>query len=713
MTVAPVTAAGEAAAVPDVSPESAGTAEAGDQGRVARRRFAISASAGAAVVSFPYLWVLWDLWTGAVSGLRKVAPDNFYELQARSMFSGHLDVPANSLGIEGFLHDGRTYTYFGIWPSLIRMPILAVTHAYDGALTAPSLLVAWVLTGLFTALLVWRIRILIRGEAVLRWGEAVSYGALTAAVLGGSVLVFIAAYPSTYDEDFGWSVALVLGALFFLLGMMERPSWKAAVGSGFFVLAASLNRAPTGYACVIAALLVAGWFALGRGGQEERRWAWWLAAAGIVALVANCAVTYAKFGLPFGLPMADQVWAHINAHRRAFLSANGGKAFSIGFIPSTLWAYLNPTAIRISSLFPFIAAPATPAHAVDHVVLDQTYATTSVTASSPLLFLLGSWGLVTAFRPKSVGNVRLTRLVVIGAAVATGGVLVWGYIAYRYVSDFMPLLIIASAIGLVDIWRRLDNRSARLRGWVLVVVCVLSLYGIAANVAITAAPSTWFSKTQLSNFVAAQQSLTPVALHASVVNGDTLPYYAPAGTLFIAGRCNALYRSTGDSYAHSPGQQIMHAVWAPVEQGTAMIHTITMQFNSDHWTGPDVPLLTYDQATLVLQPAPDNKAILRVLHPSPNPVPWPSSVGFPFPQVRHGVYTITVTTDPYLKSIKVDWYGSTMINRYLAGNGPAVVKATPSSPGRPAPDIVVTDTPMPPPNMSLCKFLLAGHPPSS
>jgi hypothetical protein len=670
-----------------------------------KRRFTIAVCIGTAFVSLPYLWVLWDLWTGTATGLRSVQPDNFYELQARGMFAGHLWVSKDSLGIEGFLHGGHTYTYFGIWPSIIRMPILAVTHTLDGILTAPSLLVAWLLTAVFTALLIWRVRILMRGDDICGRAEAAAYGMLMAAILAGSVLVYIAANPSTYDEDFAWSVALVVGALFTLLGMMERPTVKGVVASGLLILAANLNRSPTGYACVIAALLVAGWFAMGKGGKDRRRWAWWMAAAGIIPLLANCAVTYAKFGLPFGLPMAEQVWAHINAHRRYFLAANGGKAFSFSFIPSTLWAYVNPSAIRFSSLFPFIAAPATPAHAVNKVVLDQTYATTSITAASPLLFLLSCWGLVTAFRPKGVGNERLTRLVVIGAAIATGGILVWGYIAYRYVADLMPLLIIASAIGLVDIWRRLQGRSIGVRGWTLAAVCAVGLYGIAANMAITSTPSTWFSKTQVSNFVAAQQSWTPVALHATAVSGSVLPYYAPAGTLFVAGHCDALYRSTGDSYAHSPGQQAMHAVWAPVEQGTRIIHTINMQFNIDHWTGPSVPVLTYDDATLFLRPAPGNKAFLQVMHPSPNNVPWPSSVGFPFPQQKHGIYTISVATDPYLKSIRVDWYGSTMLNRYLAGNGPAVVATTPNVRSGSSPQIAISEVSTARPDMSLCKFL--------
>ncbi len=673
-----------------------------------KHRFITAVLIGIAAVSIPYLWVLWDLWTAKINPIRSVAPDNFYELQARGMFAGHFYVPTGSLGIEGFLHAGRTFTYFGIWPSIIRMPILVFTHTYDGALTAPSLLIAWLLTGVFTALLIWRIRILVRGSVVMGRAEAASYGVLTATILGGSVLIYIAANPSTYDEDFAWSVALVVGALFTLLGMMERPTAKGAVATGLLILAANLNRSPTGYACVIAALLVAGWFAIGKGGRDQRKWALWMALAGIIPLLANCAVTYAKFGLPFGLPMADQEWAHINAHRRAFLAANGGKAFSFGFIPSTFWAYVNPTAIRISSLFPFIGAPATPAHAVDAVVLDQTYATTSITAATPLLFLLSCWGLITAFRPKGIGNVRLTRLILIGAAIATGGVLVWGYIAYRYVADLMPLLIVASIIGLIDIWRRLALKSTRARGWVLGIVTVLALFGIAANGAITATPSTWFSKIQVAGFVGQQQTLTPGALSRTVIRGDVLPYYAPAGTLFVAGHCEALYRSTGDSFANSPGQQIQHSTWVPVEQAGYMIHTINMQFNVTGWKGPDVPLFTYGGATLLLRPAPGNKALIQVIHASPTPLAWPSSIGFPFPQVLHGIYTITVITDPYLKSILVNWYGSTMINRYLAGNGPALVTATPIVTTAPLPDIQVSETPMPPPRMSICRALPQG-----
>ena len=74
--------------------------------------------------------------------------------------SGHLYVPAGSLGLEGFLYKGHTYTYFGLFPSMLRIPIFLFTHSLDGKLTGCSLLLAWLLTGTFTSMLIWRTRVM-------------------------------------------------------------------------------------------------------------------------------------------------------------------------------------------------------------------------------------------------------------------------------------------------------------------------------------------------------------------------------------------------------------------------------------------------------------------------------------------------------------------------------------------------------------------------
>ena len=117
-----------------------------------RRRFTIAATVAIVLTAVPFVWILWSLW-GPTDPLRPSNyQDNFYDLQARAMFHGHLWLANGSLGIEAFLHGGHTYTYFGLFPSIIRMPILAVTSSLDGRLTAPYMLLAWLVTGLFTAL---------------------------------------------------------------------------------------------------------------------------------------------------------------------------------------------------------------------------------------------------------------------------------------------------------------------------------------------------------------------------------------------------------------------------------------------------------------------------------------------------------------------------------------------------------------------------------
>ena len=87
---------------------------------------------------------------------------NFYEIQARALMDGHLDVPRGALSIEAFQVGGRDYMYFPPLPAILRMPILAFTDSLDGRLTALSMLLAWLLTVTFTALLLWRVRGLVR-----------------------------------------------------------------------------------------------------------------------------------------------------------------------------------------------------------------------------------------------------------------------------------------------------------------------------------------------------------------------------------------------------------------------------------------------------------------------------------------------------------------------------------------------------------------------
>ncbi len=116
---------------------TAGSAEGQALLDAGRRRFTWASLVAIALMAVPFIWILWSLW-GPANPLRNTAyEDNFYELQARAMFHGHLRLANGAIGIEGFVHDGRTYTYFGLFPSIIRMPIMLLTSVWDSKLTAP------------------------------------------------------------------------------------------------------------------------------------------------------------------------------------------------------------------------------------------------------------------------------------------------------------------------------------------------------------------------------------------------------------------------------------------------------------------------------------------------------------------------------------------------------------------------------------------------
>ena len=503
------------------------------------RRFAAASLAGVGVVLIPYLWVLFALWeppslfrttNGGYGG-------NFYDVQARAILHGHLYLPNGAIGAEAFVHNGHQYTYFGLFPSLLRVPVLLVTHSLDGRLSALSILIAWLLTGLFTSLLVWRVRIFMRGPAILGRAEAASIGVLMAIIMGGSVLVVLAADPYVYSEDLAWSVAVTTGSFFALLGVLERPSAGRVVASGVLVLAANLTRGSTGLACVIGALLVAAWFALGREGPNRR---WWLPmlAVGLVPLVIGCAINYAKFGLLFGFKISDQIASF-------YLPRGNVKDFSIDYLPTTLHAYMQPGGLQLGDVFPYITMPPE-VQSSTSIVTDPT---ASLPASMPLLFLLGVWGTICAFRPRPPGKLSALRPLLVAAAVSVGAILIFGWIGDHYLADFLPFLILAGAVGFVDLWRRLNRRRRRTQVVVIAVFCILGLFSIAANFGIALSPSETWSSVQARNYVEFQDSISDVTGHplgAIVIQARRRPVaWAPRGQLYIVGDCSALYISNG------------------------------------------------------------------------------------------------------------------------------------------------------------------------
>lgn len=511
---------------------------------------------GALVGLVPYLGALWD-W--GLHPLRRMSVAgtnaNFYDLQARALFHGHLDVAPGSLGIEAFVVDGRHYMYFGPFPALLRMPLLAVTDRFDGRLTAPSMLVGWCVLAVGLIALMRIVRRVVAPDLEIGRGAQVGVAALMANVLGGSSLVFLASQPWVYHEVYVWSAAGSVVTLTALIHLGVAPTRRAllvAVGAG---VATMLTRAPAGWALAAATIATGAWLVVrtSRSDTADRRTGVAVTVGGAATIVIGAGVNWAKFRHPYLFPIQDQVWSQLSAHRQMVLAFNHGRLDGPRFVWSTSIAYFRPDGVQFTTVFPFVWPPAHPPGAVGGVRLDESFRTGSVPALMPLLFFAMLWAAVVVFGRRRRGGLvapAALRLPLLGAVLATGGVMAFGYIAPRYLADFIPALALGSFVGWADIARRLDRSSGTRARVVVGLVVGLAVYGIVANsaLALVNARQNWRGD-RLESLVSAQErigALTGHPLGGHVHEVDELPPDGASDDYYIVGDCHAVYLATGE-----------------------------------------------------------------------------------------------------------------------------------------------------------------------
>jgi hypothetical protein len=515
-------------------------------------RTTAACAVGATVGLVPFLLVLWDFGLRPLRGMTASGVNaNFFELQARALFHGHLDVPPGSLGIEAFVVDGRHYMYFGPFPALLRMPILLLTDRLDGRLTAVSMLVGWFVLAAALTVLVRRVRVLLRGDAPVGRFEAIGLGAVVATVTGGSTVVFLASQPWVYHEVYIWSTALTVAAVASLIAAWEDPRGRRVTLTGALAVAVMLTRSTAGWAIALAVVATGLWFLAGRRRQGAvwRRAGWGLVMAGAATMLAGSLVNWAKFRHPYLFPIEDQVWTQLSAHRRFVVADNGGALNGLQFVPTTLAAYLRPDGVRFVSVFPFITQPADPPSAFGGVLFDEAWRTGSIPALMPLLFVLTVWGAIAAVRRRAAAA---TRIPLLGCALMTGGVLAFGYVAQRYTSEFLPLLALGATIGFVDLASRLRSVTAHIRHAAVTAVCLLAAFGIVAHVSIGVVNARrYWRGDRLADLVGLQATVgdaigRPLRDRVHVV--DALPAHSEADDLAVLGDCDAIFVGTGETY---------------------------------------------------------------------------------------------------------------------------------------------------------------------
>ena len=173
-----------------------------------------------------------------------------------------------------------------------------------------------------------------------------------------------------------------------------------------------------------------------------------------------------------------------------------GQLLRIALSPQRPAGLLRTGRLKLTSAFPFITFPTNRAHGVGGITLWGSDWIASVTTAMPLLFVLALWGTITTVRPRGGTSSARIRIVLATAAAAGVTVMVYGWVANRFIGDLLPVLIVASAVGMVDLWRRLSTLRPALRRW-MVAITALGLFGIAANVGVAVSYQTVWSSQQV------------------------------------------------------------------------------------------------------------------------------------------------------------------------------------------------------------------------
>jgi len=490
----------------------------------------------------------------------------FYETQARSLRHLRFDVPRGSLGIEAFEIGGKSYMYFGPWPSLIRMPLMALFPGMSGQWVNPSMLLALLIALVSTSRIAWKIRNIVNGASPVSRIEQWGVGVFTFSIAGGSVFLFLTSQAWVYHEAEIWGAAGALIAFDAIFSFILQPRGYRLVLASVFATIAVLSRPSVGFGPLFtigiigfASLLplTRRFFGLEKvfNSTNPLRWLIRTTTAAVVPAAIYVFVNHAKFGTWLVFPSDKQVFSRVSVYRRSMLADNGNSLFGFKFFTTAFVQYIRPDAISFSRLVPFIDFPST-AHIFGGVHFDTIEPTSSVTSSMPLFACLALVGLFAAFWPGKGSPSRLapTRLLLLGAFVGAYTVVPYSYIGQRYMSDFMPVLLIAGLVGLFVGLRWVGARVAR-RRLLLVSISTLAVISLFVNASLSwnyhnaspLVPEGWVSSYVDIRY--AFHDIFPGGKQPYVVRGETLPFPPLAkGTLYVVGDCEGVYYSQGNTW---------------------------------------------------------------------------------------------------------------------------------------------------------------------
>lgn len=465
--------------------------------------------------------------------------------------------------------------YFGPLLGVAHLPFMAVAPSLSGKIAGYSMTIAFVIALVAVSQLDWRLRPLAGRAGEVTWGERFFVAGAIIGTSAGSILLYLGSDTTVYQETELWAVALALLAVVVGLDLLRQPSRKGAVWMVSLCFSVCMIRLVVGVGVLALALLIAVAHVLsqhraslhsslqrvlmtaGLQMEDPSQTSGGLLVAGVgVTLLLYAIVNEAKFHTAFGLPLRHQALVHDGLDPLYARYATTHSSFNaLRFLPTTLTWYLRPDALAISRLFPFVNFPSR-ISVIGSTEFAGLNPSSSLSATMPVLSvfaLIGIAGLAFPARLTTTASraelIRRFRPIFLAAVVGCVGTLTYAGIANRHMADLYPALLIGAMLGggIVVAW--LSCRSRVL----VVAVCILVLIGLLGSIwtnlglglinqrigqaSISDSARLDFARFRIDLFHSMYSGPVP-----QVTWGGPVPKNAPLGSLFVAGRCAALYQ---------------------------------------------------------------------------------------------------------------------------------------------------------------------------
>lgn len=420
---------------------------------------------------------------------------SFFLSQAQVLVHGNLAVTPAQLPGECWVYRGRCYAYFGLTPSLVRVPLLPLLDAKHSSATPVYMTVALALAvGSALAICFRTLATVTRSRLVNILGVALAVS------LGPASVLVMLARPAMYEESIAWAVG------FGLLGIYCFLRWWSDHGKrwgALMVLSLTLgaNARPT--ILPLAAIMATGIAvdALLARRDAGRTWPTLLFAATVIALPAATAfgVYWLKFHTIFPSPLLDQEVSGPTEQPwwRALRLVDHKSLVGLRFLPTALLAYLRPDGVTLSSAFPFVNFRFGPGLAGLHLLgiprgsmLTERWST--VTDDMPAAIVIVTVGIIsgirTVRRQRPGLRASATQLAhspatycVLGTAASGVVTLTQDGLTNRYLGDFFPLIVVLVSLAAPPLLRATAQLSRRTAYVLVSGATVLVLWSLLVN----------------------------------------------------------------------------------------------------------------------------------------------------------------------------------------------------------------------------------------